>query len=84
MRHPCFRPGTPRREENFEEKANNFAQHGHKMSSTAKQLAKAGTCHDRRTIEEIQGSAQRVGLGTLFRIRSQFLDENSSRNCTSI
>ena len=52
--------GTPRREENFEERAHNFAAHAGKLASTAQTIAQSGGCNDRRTVEGIHAAAQQV------------------------
>jgi len=52
--------GTPRREENFEERAHNFGAHASKLASTAQTIAQSGGCNDRRTVEGIHSAAQQV------------------------
>jgi len=52
--------GMPRREENFEERAHNFAAHADKLASTSRTIAQSGGCNDRRTVEGIHSAAQQV------------------------
>jgi len=52
--------GTPRREENFNERAHTFAAHAGKLASTAQTIAQSGGCNDRRTVEGIHAAAQQV------------------------
>ena len=53
--------GTPRREDNFEDRAHNFAAHADKLATTAQTIAQSGGCNDRRTVEDIHSAAQQVG-----------------------
>jgi len=52
--------GMPRREENFEDRAHNFAAHADKLASTSRTIAQSGGCNDRRTVEGIHSAAQQV------------------------
>jgi len=58
--------GTPRREENFEDRAHNFAAHADKLASTAQTIAQSGGCNDRRTVEGIHSAAQQVDGSLCF------------------
>ena len=52
--------GVPNREAHFEDRAGNFQAHANKLADTAKHVAAAGGCTNKRTIEGIHATAQQV------------------------
>lgn len=54
--------GTPNREVNFEDKARRFDSHSGRLANTARMVATAGGCENKRTVEAIQNMAFQVSI----------------------
>lgn len=52
--------GTPGRDQNFAEKSQNFEGHANKLADTAKMVATAGGCRNKKTVEEIFKTSAQV------------------------
>ncbi|XP_062603621.1 vinculin-like, partial [Saccostrea cucullata] len=52
--------GTPGRDQNFAEKSRNFEGHANKLADTAKMVATAGGCRNKKTVEEIFKTSAQV------------------------
>ncbi|XP_048780427.1 vinculin-like isoform X13 [Ostrea edulis] len=52
--------GTPGRDQNFAEKSHNFEGHANKLADTAKMVATAGGCRNKKTVEEIFKTSAQV------------------------
>ncbi|XP_078333931.1 vinculin-like isoform X3 [Crassostrea virginica] len=52
--------GTPGRDQNFAEKSRNFEGHAGKLADTAKMVATAGGCRNKKTVEEIFKTSAQV------------------------
>ena len=55
-----FPIGTPGRDQNFAEKSRNFEGHAGKLADTAKMVATAGGCRNKKTVEEIFKTSAQV------------------------
>ena len=52
--------GTPNREPNYTAKSRNFIEHNTKLADIAQRLGEAGGCNDKRTVEEMNATANQV------------------------
>lgn len=57
---PICITGTPGRDQNFAEKSQNFEGHANKLADTAKMVATAGGCRNKKTVEEIFKTSAQV------------------------
>lgn len=53
-------PDEPNRERTYESKATIFLRHGKQMADTAKSVAEAGSCPDKKVVGELNATANEV------------------------
>ena len=54
--------GTPNRDLNFGDKSRRFEAHSNKLANTARMVATAGGCNNKKTVEAIQNMAYQVSM----------------------
>lgn len=59
-----LRIDAPRREENYSQAVSDFKQHAANMTSTAMAVAKSGVISDRRQLEAIERTVNKVCIRT--------------------